>query len=80
MSGEEVFVTVNVFWLISQGQRCYGAAHATNLQPPMPLHPTSCCAPIKAELIKPQVIASAGGGRRREGGKGGYTLAFIYHF
>ncbi len=50
--------------------------------PPFTL-PPSCCAPIKAELIKPQLIASAGGGRRRKTeGRGAYnyTLAFTYYF
>lgn len=41
----------------------------SNTPPPTPCTPPpSCCAPIKAELIKPQLIASAGGGMRREKG------------
>lgn len=55
-----------------------------DLQPPPSTPPPSCCAPIKAELIKPQLIASAGGGmRRKKGGRGeacNYTLAFTHRF
>lgn len=44
-----------------------------DLQPPTTL-PPSCCAPIKAKLIKPQLIASAGGDREKGGSKGGCTI------
>lgn len=74
------------FRLISRGQRRYRAPHAANLRPPTPYPPLpstpppSCCAPIKAELIKPQLIASAGGEgwrRGREGGREGALQLYI---
>ncbi len=86
MSGGELFVggkwTVSSLSLGDSAVAEHHMPQTCDLQPPS-TPPPSCCAPIKAELIKPQLTASAGGGGRRK--KGGrvvynYTLAFTYHF